>query len=76
MEKEKEEELRAKVIEYLSSISEEWDEGISQALMVSPFDYYYAYSSCKNGLVLWTKALKILKKLIKLNKDKIRKGSE
>lgn len=68
VDKEREEELRAKVIEYLSVISEEWDEGISQALMISPFDYYYAYSLCKNGLESWTKALKILKKLIKLTK--------
>ena len=68
LEKEREEELRAKVIENLSVISEHWDEGITQALMVAPFNYEYASVLCIEGLELWTKALKLL--------EKLKKGSE
>lgn len=68
LDKEREEELRAKVIENLSNISEHWDEGITQALMVKPFNYKYASELCIEGLDLWLKALKIL--------EVLRKGSE
>ena len=70
LEKQQEEQLKVKVIEYLNIISEELNKGISQALMVSPSDYHSAYLLCKNGLELWTKALKTLIKLIEI------KGSE
>ncbi|KKK60389.1 hypothetical protein LCGC14_3024850 [marine sediment metagenome] len=55
-------------IENLSVISEHWDEGITQALMVAPFNYEYASELCIEGLELWTKALKLL--------EKLKKGSE
>ncbi|KKN57640.1 hypothetical protein LCGC14_0560120 [marine sediment metagenome] len=65
LDKEKEEELRAKVIEYLSIIDEHWDEEISRNLMMSPFNYDSAFEFCLEGLELWIKALKILEKLRK-----------
>lgn len=65
LDKEKEEELRAKVIEQLSIISEDWDESISRDLMMSPFNYNSAFEFCLEGLELWVKALKILEKLKK-----------
>ncbi len=68
LDKKQEEELRAKVIEYLSVISEHWDEGITQSLMISPYNYDYASELCLEGLELWIKALKLL--------EKLKKGSE
>ena len=68
LDKETEEELRAKAIEYLSTISEDWEEGISQALMVSPFRYHNAFELCLDGIEQWVKALRIL--------EQLRKGSE
>ena len=65
--KEQEEELRAKVIENLSIISEHWDESISRNLMMNPFDYNSAFKFCLEGLELWIKALKLLEKLKKGN---------
>ena len=67
-EEEKEEELRAEVIGYLSVISEHWDEDISQSLMVSPFRYNDAFELCLDGIEQWVKALRIL--------EQLRKGSE
>ena len=63
--KEKEEELRAEVIEKLSIISEHWDEEVERNLMMSPFNYNSAFEFCLEGLELWVKALKILEKLKK-----------
>jgi len=65
LDKEKEEELRAKVIEKLSIISEHWDEEVERNLMMSPFNYNSAFEFCLEGLELWVKALKILEKLKK-----------
>ncbi|KKM68962.1 hypothetical protein LCGC14_1455660 [marine sediment metagenome] len=64
MNKEKEEELRAEVISDLSCIAENWDEGISQALMVGEFDYKYALTLTIDCLKYYVEAIIKLRCLI------------
>jgi len=63
-----EEKLRSKVIEYLSIIDEQWDEGISQSLMSSDINYDNAFELCLDMFEVWIKALRLLDQLRKKNK--------
>jgi len=66
---EEEEELRSKVIEYLSIIDEQWDEGISQSLMSSDINYDNAFELCLDMFEVWIKALRLLDQLRKRGCD-------
>lgn len=64
-----EEKLRSKVIEYLSIIDEQWDEGISQSLMSSDINYDNAFELCLDMFEVWIKALRLLDQLRKKGSD-------
>lgn len=64
---EDEETLRDEAIKYLSIISEDWDEDISQNLMCD-INYDEAFTMVLEAFDKWTKALLILDKLRKMKK--------